>query len=176
MLRIIGAARLAAALFLLAAALPESRVAAAVLPHDRITAIFASAKNIHRKPSPDASISDPYYVVDNSDAQGFVDDDSLDYGYLANGADVFIVPLGSGGSGGVFFTLLFTSVATKPHFVGYVPSPSGHLDVHIDEGKIMVTTPIYRGNDPNCCPSGHHIINYTLSDGKLKALDERDVK
>lgn len=82
------------------------------------------------------------------------------------------MPLGSGGSGGVFSTLLFTSLAAKPRFIGVIPSKDGHLDVHIERGQIIVRTPIYGAGDPNCCPSGHHTISYTLVNGERKKLNE----
>ncbi len=150
------------------------RADAGVVSPARLAAALASAKNVQRKPSPDPNETEPYYVVAGTDAQGFVNADTDDYGYLANGADVLIVPLQSGGSGGVFYTLLFTTIATKPAFIGYIPSGAGHLDVYIDGGRLIVETPIYKGNDPNCCPSGHHVVTYTLDGTKLKKLSEYD--
>jgi hypothetical protein len=149
---------------------------AAVLPQARIEAAFASAKKLHRRSIPQTAQRWPYYKLDGSDAAGFVNEDTFDYGFLANGADVFIVPLISGGSGGVFSTLLFTAVGAKPRFVGVIPSGAGHLDVHIESGRIIVRTPIYGAGDPNCCPAGHHAITYTLVHGKLKQLQTYDTK
>jgi len=148
-----------------------ARADATVLPQARIDAAIASAKNLHRKPSnPGFSMHD-FYVVDGTPAQGFLSPKMDDYGYLANGTDVLIVPLESGGSGGVFYTLLFTSIATKPAFIGYVPSPSGHLEVFINEGRLVVKTPVYKGNSPD--PS-HHVIVYDVVGAALKKIDEYD--
>jgi hypothetical protein len=147
---------------------------AAVLPESRIAAALASAKNVQRRPSPSTTLSFPYYAIEGTDVQGYLDEDLLDYGYLANGEDVLIVPLESGGSGGVFDTLLFTSLGSAPRFVGYLPSASGHLDVHIAQGRLIARTPVYRTNDPNCCPSAHHVTSYTLENGQLKKVEEHE--
>jgi hypothetical protein len=154
------------------AAHPLGRAAAAVLPQHVLAAAFASAKNLKRAPIPLTTLTLPYYKLRGTDAQGYVAYDTLDYGYLANGSDVLIVPLESGGSGGVFSTLLFTAARSRPAFVGVLSSPAGHLDVHLQTGKIVVRTPIYGVNDPNCCPSAHKLVRYTLVGGKLKKLDE----
>jgi hypothetical protein len=151
------------------------RAVAAVLPQARIDAAIASEKRLHPKNPPIPGSPHPYYVVDGSDAQGFLDPTIFDYGYLANGTDVLIMPMVSGGSGGVFYTLLFTSIATKPAFIGYVPSMSGHLDVYINQGRLLVETPVFKGKDFNCCPSGHHVVVYTVVGTTLKKIDQYDL-
>ena len=100
-----------------------------------------------------------------------------DYGYLKNGQDLLIVPLGSGGSGGVFYALLFTGVtSSRPRFVGYVPSTGGHLDAHIAEGRLVVSTPNYGPGDPNCCPSGHTVTTYALNGITLAKIESHTEK
>jgi len=155
-------------------ALSSRAAAAEVLPDSVLDAALASAKELHRQAVPTLS-GQPYYKLgmDNSDGPGgFIDRTSFDYGALVNGADVLIVPMDSGGSGGVFTTLLFTSVRTHPLFVGPINSDTGHLDVHLARGQILVVTPIYAKTDPNCCPSGHHFVRYALEDGKLVKVEE----
>lgn len=145
----------------------------AVLPQTRIDAALAVA-HLHRKTIP-TSVQFPYYQLGTSETEGYVDPDTLDYGYLANGADLLIVPLDSGGSGGVFTTALFTKLhATPPQYVGTVGSADGHLAVYLQGGRIIVQTPVYGPSDANCCPSGQHFVRYTLADGKLKKLDSYD--
>ena len=124
-------------------------------------------------PPPGSSGASRTYVqVKGSDAQGFIDPSFIDHGFLANGQEVLILPLESGGSGGVFYTLLFTTIDGRRRFVGYVPSESGHLDVHLQAGSLHVVTPIYGKNDPNCCPSQHRFETYTLNGIKLERLDQ----
>jgi hypothetical protein len=156
------------------AALGAARAGAAVLPQARIDAAIASAKNVRRKPPPTPGSPYSYYAVDGSAAQGFLNPTLDDYGYLANGTDVLIVPMVSGGSGGIMYTLLFTSIATKPAFIGYVPSTSGHLNVYIDEGRLMVETPVFKGKDFSCCPSGHHTVVYDVVGTALQKTGEYD--
>ena len=98
--------------------------------------------------------------------------ETLSYGFLHDGQDLLIVPLGSGGSGGVFVDLLFTSVMSKPYFIGVVPSEPGHLQVSIADGQILVETPVYKATDPNCCPSAKHFIRYNLKRHALVKIDE----
>jgi hypothetical protein len=155
--------------------LGAARAGATVLPQARIDAALASAKNVHRRPPPNPGRPYPYYTVDGSDAKGYLNPALDDYGYLANGTDVLILPLMSDGSGGIMYTLLFTSIATKPAFIGYVPSPQGHLNVYIDEGRLLVETPVFVGNDLSCCPSVHHVVVYDVVGAALKKIDQYDV-
>jgi hypothetical protein len=41
-------------------------------------------------------------------------------------------------------------------FVGTLPSAAGHLGVSLEGGRIVIRTPVYGANDPNCCPSALH--------------------
>jgi len=114
-----------------------------------------------------------FYTVKGGHAGGFVAPEYDDYGFLRTGADLLIVPLESGGSGGIFDALLFTGLKKRPHFIGYVPSVSGHLLIRIAAGTIEVTTPNYGPRDPNCCPSSETDTRYTLDGIRLKKIDER---
>ena|SRR5215469_13044808 len=112
------------------------------------------------------------YSVRGTTVQGFVNETIEDDGFLANGQEVLIVPLVSGGSGGVFNTLLYTRSGHDPYrFVGYVPSKDGHLDVYLDEGRLIVVTPVYKDSDAQCCPSSRSVKAYTLDGIKLKLLE-----
>ncbi|GAC1356662.1 MAG: hypothetical protein NVSMB31_17280 [Vulcanimicrobiaceae bacterium] len=111
------------------------------------------------------------YSVQGAQVGGFIVPDMVDDGYLADGHEVLIVPLASGGSGGVFTTLLWTRTGNAWRFVGYIPS-NGHLNVHIEQGALHVITPVYATGEPNCCPSKHHYVRYTLSGIHLKQLEE----
>lgn len=103
------------------------------------------------------------YRVKGTDIDGYVNPGIEDDGYLSNGQEVLIVPLVSGGSGGIFDSLLYTRTGSVPfRFVGYVPSESGHLLIYINGGQLIVQTPTYKPDDPQCCPSGHEWKAYTL--------------
>ncbi len=95
-------------------------------------------------------------------------------GVLAHGQPVMILPLPSGGSGGVFTTLLFTQLNGRTRFVGYVPSPDGHLDVVLDDGALLIRTPVYGPGDANCCPSKLHYERATLRGLRLVTLKTWD--
>lgn len=105
------------------------------------------------------------------DVSGFVSPELASNERLANGQRVMILPLVSGGSGGVFYTLLFTKISGKTRFVGYVPSQNGHLDVTVDRGTLLIRTPVYgTGNGGNCCPSDFDFERATLHGIRLIVL------
>jgi hypothetical protein len=105
---------------------------------------------------------------------GFVKSDAVDDGFLSTAQEVLILPLDSGGSGGVFTTLLWTRIARAWKFVGYLPSKAGHLSVYLQRGRLNVVTPIYASGDPNCCPSKHHHEIDTLQATRLIRLAQFD--
>ena len=127
-----------------------------------------------RKVTPPRPINDwRYYSVKGSDAEGYVNPAFNDYGFLSSGADLLIIPLQSGGSGGVFSALLFTSLQHRAKFIGIIPSGSGHLTVGISEGNIEVSTPNYERSDPNCCPSSWTYLTYALDGIRLRKINKR---
>ncbi len=143
-----------------------------VVSESRIDAALASSDKIHSCHD-DPSFGKARCVsVDTTGYQGFLVEKSLDYGFLASGDDLLVVPLQSGGSGAVFVTVLFTLVMTKPYFIGVVPSDSGHLDVYISGSRIVVETPVYKRGDANCCPSAHHFVTYGLRRRALVKINE----
>ncbi len=153
------------AAFVLAAALPAN---AFILTQPRLEQIV--------KESPELSLthlSGREYVSVKGDGNelGYLDAAAIDYGYQADKADILIVPLISGGSGGVFTTLIFTTMHGEPTYVGKIDS-NGHLDVHLSAGVINAVTPTYGPNDPQARPSGHHIVRYAVHAGKLVKIDE----
>jgi hypothetical protein len=116
------------------------------------------------------------YRVPKTIVEGYINTTIVDDGYLANGQEVLIVPLVSGGSGGIFYTLVWTKISGAWQFVGYIPSGSGHLSVTIEEGSLVVVTPIYASGDAQCCPSGHHNQIETLDGIKLRAVESYDTR
>jgi hypothetical protein len=84
---------------------------------------------------------------------------------------VLIVPLVSGGSGGVFTTILFTNIKSKASYVGRIDS-QGHLDVHLSTGIINAVTPVYGPHDPQSNPSAHKTVRYHIRNGRLMKIDE----
>ena len=110
-------------------------------------------------------------IKGHGDALGYIDAMTLDYGYQADRTDVLIVPLISGGSGGVFTTLLFSTKDGRAYLAGAIDS-QGHLDVHLSGGVILAVTPTYGPHDPQAKPSGHRTVRYAIHDGKLIKIDE----
>ncbi len=148
---------------------------ALAVTQSQIDSWLATSLNIVRQKSPSPNIQKTYVSVKGVEgATGWIDPDTAQIGELANGQQVMIVPIESGGSGGVFTTLLFTKLAGKTRFVGTIPSQSGHLDVYLDSGRIIVKTPIYKASDPNCCPSGHHYERATLNGIRLVTSERWD--
>ena len=145
----------------------------------QLDALLASSSAIVReKPPPHSTVTLPRYISVKgvSGSTGWVDPETVTDGFLANGQRVMMVPIESGGSGGVFTQLLFTQVGGATRFVGTLPSAAGHLDAYIDGGHIILRTPTYGANDPNCCPSGLHFERATLHGIRLVTEDRWDVK
>ncbi len=114
----------------------------------------------------------PYVSVKgDGDALGYLDAAALDYGYQVDKTDVLIVPLVSGGSGGVFTTLIFSTIGRQPAYIGKIDS-QGHLDVYLSQGVINAVTPTYGPGDPQARPSGHHTVRYAVHSGKLVKVDD----
>lgn len=118
----------------------------------------------------------PCVGVKGTHVYGYINRSIVDNGTLSNGQEVLVVPIVSGGSGGVFDTLLYTEFAGKTRFVGYIPSVSGHLDVHVSEGRLLVVTPVYGQGDAQCCPHAHHTVEYTLRGVRLVMISDLGVR
>jgi hypothetical protein len=158
---------LTSAALVLATALPAS---ADILTQARLEALVKSSSLLSIKPIGGR----PYVSVKgDGDALGYLDAAALDYGYQVDKTDVLIVPLVSGGSGGVFTTLIFSTVGRRPVYIGKIDS-NGHLDVHLSQGVIDAVTPTYGPHDPQARPSGHHTVRYAVHGGKLITVDDFD--
>jgi hypothetical protein len=153
------------ALLVLAAGLPAN---ANILDEQKLESVIRSSTQLSMK-----LISGRQYVSvqGRGDALGYLDASMLDYGYQIDRTDVLMVPLVSGGSGGVFSTLIFSTKNGRPYLAGDIDS-NGHLDVHLSQGLILAVTPTYGPHDPMARPSGHRTVRYAIHDGKLVKLDE----
>jgi len=163
-LRVRVCAALSAVMAVLSLALPAR---ADIVPASRLVGI------IRANPPLSATLTDGRWWVSLAkpgDAVGYLDPSIVDYGYQRDNADVLIVPLPSGGSGGVFTTLIFTHVRTKPAYAGKIES-DGHLDVYLAQGFINARTPVYGPNDPQAAPSGHTTVRYRVRGTTLVKVD-----
>jgi hypothetical protein len=142
----------------------KSAAMADVIPKDLLFHILDATPQLQRSRPEEQTPDSRYYKVIGTDVQGHINPEIDDYGFLKTGEDLLIVPLPSGGSGGVFDALLFTNVKSHtPRFIGYVPSPNGHLDTYISQGQLVVSTPNYGQGDSSCCPSRRTITTYSIS-------------
>jgi hypothetical protein len=138
---------------------------------------LASTDRVRVIHPPDAQAGALYLA--SGDATGIAVFDGPDDGYRAqrgfmrNGQETVLVPLASGGSGGVFATLVFTRVNGVRRYVGYIPSRSGHLAIRVQDGVLEARAPIYASSDPQCCPSRERYTTYTLDGIQLVTLSER---
>jgi hypothetical protein len=153
----------------------QAPATAGVIPDDLLFKILDETPKLERSPSDEPKTRS--YKVIGTDVRGYINPDIDDYGFLKNGQDLLIVPFASGGSGGVFDALLFTGVKTdKPRFIGYVPSPNGHLEIGISEGRLIVSTPNYGPGDSSCCPSSRDIITYAIDGITMTKLSSRTAR
>jgi len=91
---------------------------------------------------PDSSNGLQYIKVRDSDVAGYILPNYATHGFLSNGQEIVAIPVGSGGSMGVNASLLFTVIGGRRRFVGYIPSPEGHLDVSIREGRLAAAASV----------------------------------
>jgi hypothetical protein len=121
----------------------------------------------------------PYVNVvgTNGVGGGYADIEEVVRGTLSDGAQVLVVPLISGGSGGVFTQIVFGQRGgAAARYGGYISS-GGHLAVAIKNGRIVARLPLYRAGEANCCPSHMLVQTYRLGpDGKLNLSSEVTVK
>jgi hypothetical protein len=90
---------------------------------------------------------------------------------LADGPEVLVVPLDSGGTGVDFVAPVWAGPAGDWHYAGYIASPRGHLQVFMEGGYIVTRTPVYAASDPECCPSASRVTRYTVKSNKIHAVD-----
>src|SRR6266852_2629019 len=87
--------------------------------------LASSPKIVREKPPASAANGSRYITVKGVDeSTGWFDPSLVTDGFLADGQRVMIVPIDSGGSGGVFTALLFTRIGGMTRFVGNLPSPA----------------------------------------------------
>lgn len=105
-------------------------------------------------------------------AQGLVDSMLIVRGRLNNGMQVTLVPILSGGSGGIFETLLFTG---EPGIERYVATlrgvEPGHLRVSIDRGYVVERSP--QDSTANCCWKHDYVRRSTVAGGRVRVIDVR---
>src|SRR5260370_9485019 len=81
--------------------------------------LASSPKIVREKPPASAANRSRYISVKGVDeSTGWVDPSLVTDRFLADGQRVMIVPIDSGGSGGVFTALLFTRIGGMTRFVG----------------------------------------------------------
>jgi hypothetical protein len=160
------------------AALALVALAVAAAPADtyvrlNVAQILAATPQIERE-HPPQNLPFAYYRLKGTDVSGFVIPNIVGDGYLSNRQEVLVVPLDSGGSGGVFHVLLWTRVAGAAwHFAGQIASPDGRLGVSIDNGDLVAVIPVYAPNDADCCPSSLRRVRYTLDGTALRQIQAR---
>ena len=120
----------------------------------------------------------PYVVlkgVPEGTVGGYLSAEYANEGTLSNGVDAVVIPLDSGGSGGVFTQIVFARTGKAPlAYAGYMNS-GGHLGVKVSGGAIVATMADYGPNDPNCCPSKRIVQSYAVLGGKLHKTSEKTV-
>jgi hypothetical protein len=134
---------------------------------------LSSTTEIMKQRSPNASGDLTSYVrVRGTDLEGYLEPASATHGFLTDGQEIVAIPLGSGGSMGDIAALVFTVVDGQRRFVGYLPSPNGHLEMAIRAGRLEQSTPIYGHKDGTCCPSHQRVQVFTLKGIRLEKVDD----
>jgi hypothetical protein len=111
-------------------------------------------------------------AVIGPDVWGLVDAARITEGCLRGGVPVIVVPVISGGSGGVFRTLLFAASRRGPRFIAMLRGVSpGHLRVDVEDGFVVERSPQDPGS--NCCWNHDYVRRSFMVQGRLVVLDVR---
>jgi hypothetical protein len=118
----------------------------------------------------------PYVRTGNSPDTlgGNIDYEAASMGRLSDGTQVMVIPLESGGSGGVFTQIVFVQpFGEAAKYAGAIPSGAGHLAVNVTFHGIVAIQPLYGPNDKNCCPTRFLTRTYTIQAHRLHLVSER---
>ena len=111
-------------------------------------------------------------LITGTAAHGLVDSKLIVRGRLSSGTPVTLVPVVSGGSGGIFEALVFTG---RPGVERYVATlrgvEPGHLRVSIEGGYVVERSPQDLG--ANCCWKHDYVRRSTVAGGRIRVLDVR---
>jgi hypothetical protein len=111
-------------------------------------------------------------LITGTAAHGLVDSMLIVRGQLRNGMQVTLVPVVSGGSGGIFEALLFTGRPGVEHYVGTLRGVEpGHLRVSVESGYVIERSPQDLG--ANCCWKHDYVRRSTVVQGRIRVLDVR---
>lgn len=79
------------------------------------------------------------------------------------------MPLDSGGTAGAVGYLVYRAGAPQPHLIA---SGDGYkLALSVSSNRLVVTTAVYAGWEPNCCPSGFAHATYRLTGDVLTLVN-----
>ena len=106
------------------------------------------------------------------DVWGLVDGKQITEGCLRGGVPVVIVPVISGGSGGVFRTLIYVASRRGPGFLTTL-SGGGNMRVTVEDGLLVERSLRYKGPD---CGHTDWIRRFFIARGRLVALDARSIR
>jgi hypothetical protein len=125
-----------------------------------------------RPASGGGTVSDIFVRYKGDQVAGEPDLQGITYGDLdADGHEEAVVPLHSGGTAGVVGFLVYGFETPTPRIRvamgGYKLAPV------IEGDQLRVTTPVYAGWEPNCCPSALKTTVYRLQGSTLSAVSER---
>jgi hypothetical protein len=105
-------------------------------------------------------------------AHGYADSALIVRGRLRDSTLVTIVPIISGGSGGIFEALLFSGPPGSERYIatlrGVAPS---HLRVRIEHGYLVERSP--QDSTATCCWKHDYVRRSTIAGGRVRVLDVR---
>lgn len=112
------------------------------------------------------------YRAPGLEISGYPDLHDLSYGDLrGDGVEEAVIPLNSGGTTGDTGFLIYAPSPAGPHIIA---AQQGYkLSVAVKANQLVVTSPVYAGWEPNCCPSSTREVRYRLSGTKLVEAGSR---
>jgi hypothetical protein len=111
-------------------------------------------------------------LITGTAAQGLVDSMLIVRGHLREGTQATVVPIVSGGSGGIFEALLFTGGPGAEHYVATLRGVEpGHLRVSVEHGYVVERSP--QDSTANCCWKHDYVRRSTVAGGRVRVIDVR---
>jgi uncharacterized coiled-coil protein SlyX len=113
--------------------------------------------------------------VPDTPARGTASPKRFSSGIMADGRWVGIVPLDSGSTKGVIYTLMWVWTDGQAQFIGEVPAENngfGRLKMDVEDGEIHLSWPTFAPDDNGCCPSRLRTKLLTLDGSRLRLLSD----
>jgi hypothetical protein len=127
--------------------------------------VLQSDPNLERESIP-SPVGDLWVRFQVAKVEGYPLLQDVQYGDLdGDGQDEAVIPLDSGGTGGIIGFLIYRQAPNGPQIA--TAKAGQKLQIQVSSGKLAVTEAIFAGWEPNCCPSSLLVSDFRLEQNQL---------